>query len=81
MLHDACGDDPRLWVLGRVPRIGNQWESASRQTRDFRLRCSLLVTRSGPNGMTESSLMHRPDLRQQMLAARSINLDAVFFTH
>lgn len=67
---------------GGVPRIGNQWGVCEPSNpRNFRLRCSLLVTRSGPNGMTRVLIDASPDLRQQMLAAEVDHLDAVFFTH
>jgi phosphoribosyl 1,2-cyclic phosphate phosphodiesterase len=67
---------------GGVPRIGNQWGSCDpANPRNRRLRCSLLVTRSGPEGATRVLIDTSPDLRQQALGAGIDRLDAVFFTH
>jgi phosphoribosyl 1,2-cyclic phosphate phosphodiesterase len=67
---------------GGVPRVGNQWGSCDpTNPRNRRLRCSLLVTRSGPEGVTRILIDTSPDLREQALSASIDRLDAVFFTH
>ena len=67
---------------GGVPRIGNQWGACDPSNpRNRRLRCSLLLTRSGPAGLTRVLIDTSPDLREQMLRAGADHLDAVLFTH
>jgi phosphoribosyl 1,2-cyclic phosphate phosphodiesterase len=67
---------------GGVPRIGNQWGACDpSDPRNRRLRCSLLLTRHGPQGTTRVLIDTSPDLRAQMLAADVDHLDAVFITH
>ena len=67
---------------GGVPRIGNQWGACDpSEPRNRRLRCSLLLTRSSPEGLTRVLIDTSPDLREQMLAAGVDHLDAVLFSH
>ena len=69
---------------GGVPRIGNDWGVCDPDNpRNRRSRCSLLITgmRDGSDGVTRILIDSGPDLREQMLAARVSELDAVFYTH
>ncbi|MFN4143716.1 MBL fold metallo-hydrolase [Aestuariivirga sp.] len=65
-----------------VPRIGNDWGKCDpANPRNRRRRCSVLVTRSGPQGKTCVLVDTSPDLREQMLSSGVSDLDAVLFTH
>ena len=67
---------------GGVPRIGNDWglcDPANPKNR--RRRCSVLVTKTGPNGQTRVLIDTSPDLREQMLANGIADIDGVMITH
>lgn len=49
----------------------------SKDSRDNRLRCSVLIDYNGKNYVIDTG----PDFRQQMLRANVQSLEAVFFTH
>ncbi len=79
--------ETRLRILGcgssgGVPRLGGHWGDCDPDDpRNRRTRCSLLVTRQGPNGVTRVLIDTSPDLRQQLLDAGIGELDAVLYTH
>ena len=67
---------------GGVPRLGGHWgECDPSEPRNVRRRCSLLVERTGPEGITRVLIDTSPDLRQQLLDAGVGTLDAVVYTH
>ncbi|WP_026147315.1 MBL fold metallo-hydrolase [Limimaricola hongkongensis] len=67
---------------GGVPRLGNRWGDCDPdEPRNARTRCSLLLTRHGPGGITRVLIDTSPDLRAQMLAAEVGALDGVIWTH
>lgn len=67
---------------GGVPRLGGHWGDCDpANPKNTRLRCSLLITRHGPDGMTRVLIDTSPDLRAQLLAAEVGKLDAVVYTH
>lgn len=67
---------------GGVPRGDGDWGDCDpAEPRNRRLRCSLLVRRHGPDGVTNVLIDTSPDLREQMLAAGVRHLDAVLYTH
>ena len=77
----------RLTILGcgssgGVPRVGNDWGQCDpSHPRNRRRRCSVLVTKAGPNGVTRVLIDTSPDMRDQMLGAAVPDLDAVLYTH
>lgn len=68
---------------GGVPRPGTGWGVCDPSNpRNRRRRCSILVEQRAVNGGCTSILVDTsPDLREQLLDAAVVNLDAVFFTH
>jgi len=67
---------------GGVPRIGGHWGECDPQNpKNRRMRCSMLVERLGPAGVTRVLIDTSPDLREQLLRAEVATLDAVAFTH
>lgn len=67
---------------GGVPRGDGDWGACDpAEPRNRRLRCSLLVRRHGPEGVTSVLVDTSPDLRAQMLAAGVRHIDAVLYTH
>ena len=65
-----------------VPRVALGWGSCDpNNPRNRRLRCSLLVERSGPAGITRVLVDCTPDLRAQLLEARVDWIDGVLITH
>ena len=67
---------------GGVPRLGNLWGDCDpADPRNTRTRCSLLLTRHGPGGVTRVLVDTSPDLRAQMLDAQVGELDGVVWTH
>ena len=67
---------------GGVPRGDGDWGLCDpAEPKNRRLRCSLLVRRHGPDGVTSVLVDTSPDLRQQMLAAQVRHVDAVLYTH
>lgn len=67
---------------GGVPRGDGDWGACDpAEPRNARTRCSLLVRRSGPDGVTSVLIDTSPDLRAQMLAAQVKHVDAVLYTH
>jgi phosphoribosyl 1,2-cyclic phosphate phosphodiesterase len=78
---------PKVTILGcgssgGVPRPGSGWGACDpAESRNRRRRCSILVERAGPDGVTSVLVDTSPDLREQLLAADVRRLDAVLFTH
>ncbi len=69
---------------GGVPRIGNNWgDCDSKEPRNQRKRCSLLITSTLPGNPEPTQVLidTGADLRQQLLDAQVEHLDAVFYTH
>lgn len=67
---------------GGVPRLGGQWGDCDpTNPRNARRRCSLLVERAGPDGVTRVLIDTTPDMRSQLLDAGVGELDAVIYTH
>ena len=67
---------------GGVPRGDGDWGACDPvEPKNRRTRCSLLVRRPGPGGVTSVLIDTSPDLREQMLAAQVKHIDAVLYTH
>ncbi|PID35739.1 MAG: phosphoribosyl 1,2-cyclic phosphodiesterase [Rhodobacterales bacterium] len=67
---------------GGVPRIGGHWgECDPKNPKNQRRRCSLLVQRAGPDGVTQVLIDTGPDMRAQLIDASISRLDAVLYTH
>ncbi|KQY95605.1 MULTISPECIES: MBL fold metallo-hydrolase [unclassified Brevundimonas] len=67
---------------GGVPRGDGDWGACDpAEPRNARTRCSLLVRRHGPDGVTSVLIDTSPDLRAQVLAADVRHIDAVLYTH
>lgn len=67
---------------GGVPRLGGHWGACDpANPKNNRKRCSVLVTRTTPAGVTRVLIDTSPDLRQQLLDADVGELDAVLYTH
>ena len=67
---------------GGVPRLGGHWGDCDpANPRNNRRRCSLLIERENPEGITRVLIDTSPDLRAQLLDAGVGELDAVVYTH
>ncbi|SDZ09613.1 phosphoribosyl 1,2-cyclic phosphate phosphodiesterase [Jannaschia faecimaris] len=67
---------------GGVPRLGGHWGDCDpEEPKNRRRRCSMLVERIGPDGITRVLIDTSPDMREQLLDARIGALDGVVFTH
>jgi phosphoribosyl 1,2-cyclic phosphate phosphodiesterase len=67
---------------GGVPRLGGHWGNCDPDNpKNNRRRCSLLIERSAPSGVTRVLIDTSPDLRAQLLQAGIGELDAVVYTH
>jgi phosphoribosyl 1,2-cyclic phosphate phosphodiesterase len=65
-----------------VPRIGPDWGACDpRNPKNRRRRCSILVERIGPGGVTQVLVDASPDMRAQLLDVEVGTLDAVIITH
>src|SRR5215470_17206693 len=65
-----------------VPRVALGWGACDpNNPKNQRLRCSLLVERHGPGGVTRVLVDCSPDLRQQLITAGVDHVDAVVITH
>ncbi|MEM1104621.1 MAG: MBL fold metallo-hydrolase [Pseudomonadota bacterium] len=73
---------------GGVPRLNGDWGACDpSEPKNARLRCSLLVERSGAgggferDGVTSLLVDTSPDMRRQMLNADVRRVDGVLYTH
>jgi phosphoribosyl 1,2-cyclic phosphate phosphodiesterase len=67
---------------GGVPRGDGDWGACDpTEPRNRRTRCSALVRRTGPDGVTNVLIDTSPDLREQALRAGLTHVDAVLYTH
>ncbi|MDA7425346.1 MBL fold metallo-hydrolase [Thalassococcus lentus] len=67
---------------GGVPRLGGHWGDCDPENpKNRRQRCSMLVERETPNGVTRVLIDTSPDLRNQLLQAGVGALDGVVWTH
>jgi len=67
---------------GGVPRGDGDWGACDpAEPKNARTRCSALIRRHGPEGLTSVLIDTSPDLRAQMLAAGVKSIDAVLYTH
>ena len=65
-----------------VPRVAQGWGACDpANPRNRRRRCSILIEKSGPGGVTTALVDTSPDLREQLLAARVSRIDGVLMTH
>ena len=77
----------RLTILGcassgGVPRVGEGWGACDpANPKNRRLRCSVLVERSGSQGATSVLVDTSPDLREQLIGAEVKRLDGVLLSH
>ncbi|WP_398482324.1 MBL fold metallo-hydrolase [Tardiphaga sp.] len=76
-----------LTILGSgssagVPRPALGWGACDpTNPKNRRRRCSLMVERIGPDGVTRVIIDTSPDLREQLIDAEVDDIDAVFLTH
>lgn len=67
---------------GGVPRVGEHWGDCDPdEPRNRRRRCSILVQREGPGGVTNVLIDTSPDMREQLLSAGVGELHGVLYTH
>lgn len=67
---------------GGVPRLGGLWGDCDPdEPRNQRTRCSMLIERESPEGITRILIDTTPDMRTQLLRAGVGALDAVVYTH
>ncbi len=67
---------------GGVPRLGGLWGDCDpANPRNYRRRCSMLVTRARGGDATRVLIDTSPDLRSQLLNAEVGTLNAVVYTH
>lgn len=67
---------------GGVPRIDGDWGACNpKNPKNKRGRCSLLVSRTAPNGTTNVLIDTSPDMREQLIASKAEHIDAVVYTH
>jgi phosphoribosyl 1,2-cyclic phosphate phosphodiesterase len=70
-----------------VPRVGGttheeRWGACDpSNVKNHRRRCSILLTRNGPDGTTYCVIDTGPDFRAQMIDANVPRLDGVIYTH
>lgn len=68
---------------GGVPRVGGDWGACDpANPKNRRLRCGALIERISADGARTVILVDTPpDLRTQLLAANTAQLDAIVYTH
>lgn len=77
----GCGSSGGVPRLGGPDGSGNWGVCDPSNPKNTRRRCSALVKRESPRGTTTILVDTSPDLRQQLLDARTSALDAVVITH
>jgi len=77
----GCGSSGGVPRLGGADGSGTWGACDPGNPKNRRRRCSLLVTRKSPRGATSLLVDTSPDLRQQLLDARTASLDGVIITH
>ncbi|WP_426236413.1 MBL fold metallo-hydrolase [Pararhizobium sp. DWP1-1-3] len=73
----GCGSSPG------VPRINGDWGACDpTNPKNRRSRAALLIEQTGDDGGTTTVVIDTgPDFREQMIAAKVRNIDAVFYSH
>lgn len=73
----GCGSSPG------VPRINGDWGACDPSNpKNRRSRAALLIEQTGDDGGTTTVIIDTgPDFREQMIAAKVKNIDAVFYSH
>lgn len=73
----GCGSSPG------VPRINGDWGACDpANPKNRRTRAALLIEQIGDDGGTTTVVIDTgPDFREQMIAAKVQNIDAVFYSH
>ncbi|WP_426228463.1 MBL fold metallo-hydrolase [Pararhizobium sp. DWP3-4] len=73
----GCGSSPG------VPRINGDWGACDpTNPKNRRSRAALLIEQTGDDGGTTTVVIDTgPDFREQMIAAKVGNIDAVFYSH
>jgi phosphoribosyl 1,2-cyclic phosphate phosphodiesterase len=67
---------------GGVPRIGGDWGLCDpANSKNRRLRCSILLEKAEGSGVTRLLIDTSPDLREQMLISGVGEIDGVCFSH
>jgi phosphoribosyl 1,2-cyclic phosphate phosphodiesterase len=77
----GCGSSGGVPRFGGEAEMGNWGACDPSNPNNRRRRCSLLVERFGEQGVTRVLVDTGPDMRQQLLDARTSLVDAVVFTH
>ena len=81
------GDTLRFTMLGcgsspGVPRINGDWGNCDpKNPKNRRLRASAMIERISTGGVTRVIIDTGPDFREQMLASKAVDIDAVVYTH
>lgn len=77
----GCGSSGGVPRLGGPDGSGNWGACDPSHPKNLRRRCSVLVRRQSPEGVTTLLVDSSPDLRQQLLDAHTSTLDGVVITH
>lgn len=77
----GCGSSGGVPRLGGPDNAGDWGACDPRNPRNRRSRCSLLVRKKSDAGATTVLVDTAPDMREQLLAARTAALDGVLITH
>lgn len=77
----GCGPSAGVPRLGGPDLAGDWGRCDPNNPKNRRTRCSVLVERRNDTGVTRLLIDTSPDLREQLLAARVAEVDAVLITH